>query len=107
MIRPGRDPMVFHPIATAAFNVVAGVAGYVDTDVSATTGTDKRKLWVVVSFVNGLQTAGVRAKGSAIDSQVPANQCTTLFTYVDNTGHVELLRNAGLDNTYRFIGWLK
>lgn len=97
----------FVPIATATFTVNLGAAGYVDTDVSATTGTDTRKLWVIVATkAAGAGQAGARATGGAIDGRASINNSTTIYAYCDASGHMELLRDAGGNITYDFIGYL-
>lgn len=88
------------------YTVNSGVAGFIDTDVSATTGIDTGKIWCVSAIVAGFasQTVAVRAHGSAIDTTT-WGPFQTLFTYVDAAGHVDLLRNAAANVQYFFQGY--
>ena len=99
----------FFPVATAQFSVPAGAAGWVDTNVSATTGTATDKLWVVVCETSGGSgITGVRAHGEAIDNKLLSNfRMYTQFSYVDVAGHVDLYRDGALGNFYTFVGYLQ
>jgi len=92
-------------IVTATFNVAAGGVGWVDTNVSATTGTDTNKLWVVVVSTTARQNAGVQPNGVDIDCQCEVCYSATFLSHVSATGHMDFYR-AGADNTYRLIGYL-
>lgn len=96
------------PIATALTTIVAGAAGYIDTDVSATTGTDISRLWLVSCRppAGALTTHGVRAHGSAIDNKVFSTG-TTFVSYVDSNGHMDFYRDAAIENRYSIIGYLQ
>lgn len=96
----------FTPIATANFGIAGGAAGWIDTDVSATTGTDTSKLWVVVCKNDAFQDSGARAHGSAIDCKVANSNSVTLLSYVDTTGHMDLYR-AAANAGYYFIGYIQ
>lgn len=97
--------MTFTPVAAVSdFTVALGVAGYVDTDVSAVTGTDTTKLWVIIVFCNTTQYAGARKLGETADNKVQVKSTFTIFSYVDSSGHMELYRNATTDCIYRIIG---
>ncbi len=94
------------PAATAAFTIVGGAAGYIDTDVSGTTGTDIQRLWLIDCIVAGFATqdVGVRPHGSATD--VKASQAiSTWISQVDATGHLDLYRGAA-DAVYFIKGYL-
>jgi len=98
----------FTPIATGTFNVAAGAAGWVDTDVSATTGIDVTKLWIINCTATTYGTQGVRPNGSAVDNSIPgAARTNTILSYVSATGHLDLYRDAIANNSYHLIGYLK
>jgi hypothetical protein len=98
--------MTYTPIAAVNYTVSAGAAGYVDTDVSATTGIDTERIWCVTIATTIPLFVAVRPNGSAIDSQAYADNSTALHTYVSSAGHVDLLRAVGGDIFYRFVGYL-
>lgn len=98
----------FVPIDTAQFNAAAGAAGWVDTDVSATTGLSTSRIWAVVAkeLAGNWATAGVRAHGVAAEPIVISHN-PTFFTHVDNSGHVDLYRHAGDVEQYYFLGYFE
>lgn len=96
----------FNSIASATFTVTGGGAGYIDTNVSATTGTDTSKIWVCIVKSDASQSAGVRVHGDANDIKKTINQNATWLTKVDAAGHCDLYRNAA-DNAYTFVGYLQ
>jgi len=108
-------PNIFNPgfskytqITYVGFNVPAGGAGWVDTDVSAVTGTDTHKVWVVVAFSSITdKNVGIRPHGSALTPSMWASKSTTLLTTVDSTGHADLLRDAAASIDYGFIGYFR
>lgn len=102
-----RLPIRFTPIDTAIFTVNSGLAGYVDTDLSATTGTDTTKLWVIAVFKNGAGTVAARKHGEAANPAVTSNNSVTLFSYVDSAGHMDLYRDPALNTDYDLIGYIK
>lgn len=103
----GPPRLRFEPIPTASFTVATGAAGYVDTDVSATTGTLTSRIWLITAFKNGNGEAGARAHGSAVDSRVTLNNTSFLMSRVDSLGHMDLLRDAAADIVYQFSGYLE
>jgi len=96
----------FVPINTATFDIVAGVAGYIDTDVSATTGVDTRRAWLVAIICGAALTAAARAHGTAESPAVTVNNSVTVLSHVDSAGHMDLYRNAGGDLHYWILGYL-
>lgn len=105
IIRGGKT--VFVPIATASFTKTNGADQYNSTDVSATTGTDTSKVWVIVASANSVAICGARPYGSAIDSKCDLNNTVTLFSSTDNAGHMDLYSNVGATIKYSFIGYLQ
>lgn len=100
--------LTFVPVATATFNAAAGGPGWVDTDVSATTGTDVHKLWVVIArSPAGNGTVGVRAHGETVDNKLGAcYYAYTFLSYVDSAGHMDLYQIAAEIQPYHFVGYL-
>lgn len=100
----------FVPIDSVNFPILTGAAGWIDTDVSAVTGTNASRIW----FISALQhTAagqiGARVHGSALAPLTPAVAGwtgATLLACCDSTGHMDLYRNAGGDVDYQFIGYM-
>jgi hypothetical protein len=101
-----KNPKAFSSteITSVAVDVVAGAAGYVNTDVSAITGLLSRS-WLISAYVGGGAYVGARAVGSALNPKAYANS-STLIIGRTVAGHIELLRDAALTLTYRFIGYL-
>ena len=97
----------FTPINTATFTIAAGAAGWVDTDVSATTGTDVTKLWLVTSSTVTQQDAGVRPLGEASAPLGITNGTVSFLSYCGLTGHMEFYRNAISNVDYRLLGYLR
>jgi hypothetical protein len=99
----------FVPVTTTLFTVLSGAAGWVNTDVSSLTGAGTTKLWVIVVFNNApiYQFTGARAHGSIIDNSFASLFTTTLMSYVDSSGHVDLYRDITAANDYRFVGYLQ
>jgi len=106
IINPG--DLKFTPVNTAAFTVVAGVAGWVDTDVSATTGVNTRRVWLIVAQTNA-QAIGAREHGRTETPSVTlwSDDSCTLMAMVDAAGHIDFYRNAVVTNTYVFLGYLE
>jgi len=100
-------PLNFTPIGTSEFVVPLGVSEWLDTDVSATTGTDTTKLWIIICKPGGGDfITGVRKHGSSVNCQYAAISEYTAFAYVGPTGHMDLFRSTG-NNKYEFIGYLQ
>lgn len=99
-----RAALRYTPIAAATFNVNLGVAGYVDTDVSATTGTNQNRYWLIIGHCGTWEYVGARAHGSAIDSKAYCTSCS-LIVKVDASGHMDLYRNPSANAGYTFIGY--
>lgn len=94
------------PVDTA---IVAGVAAWIDTDLSATLGAG-RKVCVFVCTSAGVPTNGfgVRPNGSAIDTLVPlVPSVCTLLSECSATGHIDFYRDPGSNLNYRLVGYLR
>lgn len=103
----GQKPrLIYTPIDHAAFTVLAGAVAWVDTDVSATTGTNTNRIWFVVARCVNSIVAGARPHGSAADAAALMINSATFLTHVDNTGHADLVRGA-VDIVYEFLGYLE
>lgn len=96
----------FVPIASVDFAVAGGAAGWVDTDVSGTTGTDTTKVWLVNGYNGADQVGGVRPHGSAATPSAHINLTVSFLSHVDSSGHFDLLRAAG-DIHYYVMGYFK
>lgn len=95
----------FTPVAAAQFIIAAGAIGWIDTDVSATTGTNQKLLWLIIaSNAGGGFSIGSRTTGSAVNNQAAASGCTYICP-VSSLGHLDLYRTA-VDNTYTIVGYL-
>lgn len=90
---------------TSTSTIVAGAAGYIDTDVSAITGTDTRNVWIVQAIVVAAQLIGARAHGDTADPKL-TNTFGIFLCRVDASGHMDLYRNAGNDVAYKINGYL-
>jgi hypothetical protein len=97
----------FHAIVPALTAILAGAAGWIDTDVSATTGTDTARVWVIVDWSSAPSTIGARAHGSAVAAEVFVSASATLFSHVDAAGHIDYYRDAGNNNQYLIMGYLE
>ena len=96
----------FIQITPAIFTILGGAVGWVETDVSASTGINTQKIFVVLARDGGASgLAGVRKTGSIIDNKAVVYSSFTLMTHVNSVGHVDFYRNAG-DMIYTFIGYL-
>jgi hypothetical protein len=94
-------------IDAQGFAVPLGVAGWIDSDVSAITGTDINKVWIVVCRNTGASSAaGCRRHGDTKSPQTLAWVTTTFLSCVDSSGHMDLYRDASVNNTYDFLGYL-
>lgn len=96
----------YTPIDPVHYQVAAGAAGWVDTDVSVTTGTDTGRIWAV--GMNGWtgNAHGVRAHGSSVDAET-STPAGFNFVHVDDSGHVDLYRNAVDAGDYTFMGYFE
>lgn len=92
------------PITGVVHTVAAGAAGWVDTDVSATTGTDTGRAWLVICAGGGALDAGCRAHGEVTDTHYTLTY--TAVSRVDPNGHMDLHRSAGGDIPYAIMGYL-
>ena len=95
----------FTAITTVEFNVVGGAAGWIDTDVSATTGTRRDRAWCIVAVSAADQDAGVRENGVATVPTVYCQRTLMLMSQVSVAGHLDLYRNVA-DIAYRIVGYL-
>lgn len=89
----------------ADFTVALGAAGYVDTDVSATTGTNANTLWVVRVETAGTPIAGARPHGSTDDTKSTVYGSSVFFVRCDASGHMDFYRNAAVDVKYQLVGY--
>ncbi len=107
VVQTDQRPPMFTPSVPNVFNVGAGAAGWIDTDVSAVTGTDVDKIWIVTSFCAGyaFQVQGARPHGSGVDTSISSG-ITVNFGQVGATGHMDLYRGA-LDCLYYIQGYVK
>lgn len=98
--------LTFTPVTVGIFTIVAGVAGWIDTDVSATTGVDPTKIWVGHwRSAGGDVTTGVRPHGGT--GYVYATTPGIFICAVDNTGHMDFYRDAGTNITFYILGYLQ
>lgn len=95
-------------LASGQFVIAAGGAGWVDTDVSATTGTDTSKIWLVYCYVidGSVATIGARSAGSAVTQWV-ADKYGAFYVKVSATGHMEFYRNNVSQVNYNLGGYIK
>jgi len=92
-------------ITAATATVPAGVAGWIDTDVSAIVGTDPHKIWNVLCVLLAAGEIGARNPGSAADSKLTVTH--TQLVSCDVNGHMELYRTPGTDTYFDFMGYLQ
>lgn len=93
-------------INTAQFDVIGGAAGWIDTDVSATTGIDPNRVWIIGINVAASQMAGARDHGSALESRYQINLSGFTLSKVNSAGHMDLYREAA-DAHYYIMGHLE
>lgn len=102
-----QDKVRFYPITATEFTVVAGAAAWIDTDVSACTGTNTNRLWVVTAGSAASQVAGARANGETISNESRVTNSGTFLSRVSATGYMDLRRDATNDFKYVFIGYFE
>lgn len=103
---PARVRFVPHDVGSGIV-VNAGAAGWIDTDVSAQTGTDIHKVWLIHAFEGAEGAVGARQTGSVVDNFVTASKSTALMAHCDSAGHMDLYRNAASNVNYKFVGYLE
>ena len=86
------------------FTIVGGGAAWIDTDVSAVTGLNSQRVWVLSSNLAAGQANGARPKGSALQPYGYGNLLH--LSRADSTGHMELMRGAGAC-VYTIVGYLE
>jgi hypothetical protein len=101
--RPG---ITIHHIDSTRITLVAGADEWVDTDVSAITGTDSSKIWLISIYNSGSGNTGARAVGSTTNPYVAASGTNTCMAKVNSSGHMELRRAAVGNIFYDFLGYL-
>lgn len=102
--------VTYTPIVPAAFAKASSGNAWVDTDVSATTGTDTKKIWHINTLCsNATSQAGARTHGTSGNLQFSAttagNVIVPLFTSVDTNGHMDLFDPANPSSQYWFMGY--
>lgn len=95
----------FTSIATVTKHIVAGVAGWQDTNCSAELGTNPERIFICSSISSATVVQGARQKGVVLDTS-QNTQYFTQFVNVDATGHIEFYRNAAQDAYYTITGYL-
>lgn len=96
----------FTSIAPVQFDVVAGAAGYVDTDISAAVPTGF-KVALIRYYSAGATASGVRPIGSAINTFTSYGAFATNHVMVNvAAGRAELYRNATDTASYIVMGYL-
>ena len=97
----------FTPVATGTFLVAAGAVGWLDTDVSTTTGTDINKIWFIVTRPYAADLVqGARPLGGGVDNKCTGENSIAILSKVSASGHMELYRNAS-NCDYQIVGyWL-
>lgn len=94
----------YHPITQSQYPVPAGAAGWVETDVSATTGINTHRTWLV--HITGIGvTLGIRSHGEIAEPYQYIISSSLGLTKVNNVGHVDLYRDAAVAANYTFIGY--
>lgn len=88
--------------------IVAGVAGWIDTDISSWAGTDTSKIWVFISWCNSLsQQQGVRDHGSILEPNTAVYNSATFLSKIDSTGHMDFYRSPNNSIGYTRVGYFK
>lgn len=105
---PSSHPQLrYHPLSTGGpFSIVGGAAGWIDTDVSAITGIDPTRVFLISMQATAAQDGGARAHGSALTPSQYVNLTNFGLSAVDSTGHMDLLRGAANMNYY-IIGYIE
>lgn len=98
----------YTPVPPVQFTVNAGVAQWVDTDVSAVAGNPAKteRYWLVQILVEGFATvpSGIREHGGAVDNSFAAG-VQTQVTKTSATGRCDCFRQAGGAINYIFEGY--
>jgi hypothetical protein len=100
--------MTFTPISTGFFVVTAGGETWLDVNVSATTGTNTQRIWLVEYVITGyIVGTGIRYHGSAAEPFYHPQLATggTMMTTVDASGHVDVYRVTTSNVEIRFQGY--
>lgn len=97
---------IWHEVVQTTYQILAGAAAWIDTDISALVGTGVKLVAFRVSSSAGIG-CGARQNGSAVDTSFTANvgEYSPHFCYTDYAGIVELFRAAGGNNNYQVIGY--
>lgn len=86
---------VYVPIAPTDYALVAGAAGFVDTDISASIPLGARLVEAFTYPENTVELVGIRDVGYAIDTRVNMDAWRFYFCRSRQTaGHIEIARNA-------------
>jgi len=98
----------FVPISAVSFNVAASADDWVDTDCSASLGTDVRRVYCFsVTSAGGSSNVGARSHGSAVDNKVWLSFQAVLPSESDAAGHIDFKRDAVVTFTYVAFGYFQ
>jgi len=92
-------------VTPVSYLILAGANGWIDTDVSAQTGTIVSRIWLVSANPSGSQLCGARALGETIEPNANLNNSGLFLSRVGDTGHMDLFRSVA-NCTYTIIGYL-
>jgi len=99
--------LIYTDISTATISLPLGAAGWIDTDVSAVTGTLTDRIWIIlVASAGGDVLSGVRTHGSAEAPLLPNGTRFTVLAKVSSTGHLDFYRDAGTNINFLFLGYI-
>ena len=98
----------FTPLNAVAYTVVAGAAGWVDTDISASAGINTKRIhyFHAVAAV-AVHDMGARPHGSAALPVITGACYGAPMTKTDVNGHVDLLRDAANTTVYYHMGYFE
>ncbi len=96
---------VYTQIVPTIYTNVAGVAGYIDTDCSASLPANSKI--AVVWMLGASQAGGVRPVGSAVAVEfvVPNGALVTVLSVIPANRHLDLYRQPANNNSYYIIGF--
>jgi len=96
------NAVVVAAATSTTYTVVSGVAGFVNTDISATVGDNSGNA-IFFADAAAASTFGCRAPSDIAASQVGTGGSITIMGHYV-LGHIELYRDVAQNNFYHLIG---
>lgn len=101
-----RQSLAFVPIVPTDYAVALGVAGFVDTDCTASIPLSASFVLIEAYPENGTVDVGVRAVGEAVDTKLTVGPWVRISRLSNHAGgHLDLYRNATVNAHYTVLGY--